>query len=160
MANKGLGLLLAGGAALVLMSGGKKKRKTKSSGGVYDREMYEAVKEIEKIERAKPSKKEPTKKEPTKKEPAYEVAEYQAQLHRIGYGDFVGAVDGVLGSGTRQAILEFQRDMNTLMEKEILVADGIWGPQTQKGADVIEDEILPKISYSRFPDYVNDIRRS
>lgn len=149
MAKKGIGLLLAGGAALVLMSGGKKKRKTKSSGGVYDRDMYEASKKIGEIDRVKPS---------TKK--TYDVAEYQAQLHRIGYGDYVGAVDGILGSGTRQAILEFQRDMNTLMEREILVADGIWGPQTQKGADVIEDEILPKISYSRFPDYVNEVRRS
>lgn len=150
MAKKGLGLLLAGGAALVLLSGGKKKRKTKSSGnGVYDREMYEAGKKLDEIDRVDPS--------PSK---TYDVAEYQAQLHRIGYGDFVGAVDGILGSGTRQAILEFQRDMNTLMERELLVPDGIWGPQTQKGADVIEDEILPKIRHSRFPDYVNEVRRS
>jgi len=146
--NKGIGLLLAGGAALVLMSGGKKKRKAKSSNGVYDREMYEAGKKLEEIDRVKPSTKN-----------TYDVAEYQAQLHRIGYGDFVVAVDGILGSGTRQAILEFQRDMNTLMEREILVADGIWGPQTQKAANVIEYEILPKISYSRFPDYVNEVRR-
>lgn len=149
MAKKGIGLLLAGGAALVLMSGSKKKRRTKSNGnGVYDREAHELGERIKEIERDE-------KKSSQGKTYTYDVAEYQAQLHRIGYGDYVGAVDGVLGSGTRQAILEFQRNINAFMDRRLLDDDGIWGPQTQKAADVAE-EILPRTRYSRFPDYVSD----
>ncbi len=51
----------------------------------------------------------------------YDVAEVQRKLSVLGY--YTGAIDGIFGPLTRQAVVAFQRDQG-------LVADGIVGPRT------------------------------
>jgi hypothetical protein len=50
----------------------------------------------------------------------------QALLFYLGY--YVGAIDGVLGSGSREAIKAFQRDFFQMNEK----VDGICGSETEQ----------------------------
>ena len=56
--------------------------------------------------------------------------------HLGGFGDNKDGVDGLPGDATRQAITDFQEDMG-------LVADGMWGRQTEKAMyEVFEDNDL------------------
>ncbi|MEW9121836.1 MAG: M14 family metallopeptidase [Thermotaleaceae bacterium] len=52
-----------------------------------------------------------------------DVMEIQSLLRRIGYSP--GPIDGIFGSQTEQAVIQFQRDNN-------LTADGIIGPNTHR----------------------------
>ncbi|MCX2982754.1 peptidoglycan-binding protein [Halieaceae bacterium IMCC14734] len=60
---------------------------------------------------------EPSK--PQQQQPLFDqrlVADTQSQLNRLGYN--VGAVDGLYGNGTRQAIVSFQQDQNLAVNGE------------------------------------------
>ncbi|MBF2001646.1 MAG: peptidoglycan-binding protein [Synechococcales cyanobacterium M58_A2018_015] len=53
------------------------------------------------------------------------VALLQRLLVLYGYPNLVGAVDGVFGSRTQSAVLQFQRDQN-LIKKDGVVGDETW----------------------------------
>lgn len=55
-----------------------------------------------------------------------DVMEIQAMLRKLGYDP--GAVDGVFGPRTQQAVLQFQRDFG-------LTADGVIGPNTHRAME-------------------------
>ena len=59
-----------------------------------------------------------------------DVEEVQSILGRLGYYD--GAIDGIYGEQTRDAVIAFQRDYG-------LVADGIVGPNTYEALGKVED---------------------
>lgn len=79
-----------------------------------------------------------------------DVREFQKSLADQGY--YKGAIDGIFGKQTREAVSSYQKDKN-------LVIDGIAGPQTQgsiKDAPVQKVDAQPaaKVKKSGEPQYI------
>lgn len=54
---------------------------------------------------------------------------YQQKQHLLAYlGYYIGPIDGIMGSGTREAVKAFQRDYFQMDN----MVDGIVGPETEK----------------------------
>jgi L,D-transpeptidase ErfK/SrfK len=62
-----------------------------------------------------------------------DIAQLQEILRRIGY--YNGSIDGIYGEGTRNAVMDFQRDYG-------LIADGVVGVNTYDALEKANDTLL------------------